>query len=414
MTIEGAIQVGEKVQADLAAKKEADRIAALTPEQKTAEEAKAAEAKKAEENKALLEKPDEELDDNAKAQKQTLIEGQKKAEEAEEARIIAAKDDELAEDELQKKAEILKKREEDKILSIQRKTQERIDEIHGELKAEKAGRIKDREKIEALEAELKKVTGAHQKPVIETEVKKLEATRVSKLIEEDKALPKDQRREMTRDDLEEWLAEDIVAAQEWLADRAVRRDRERSADLNRLNKTDEPGAESRKKAEAILTAQAVSRKKVEAKHPELNVTARIQALKAEGKTEKEIQAVIFKENPKARIVAEILKEEDGEKYLFSENGPELLAAEMEKRLKPNDKGETQEERDARIGREAIEAEAERQSKIPAHLRGKPGDTNGEKMNELEQAQWVVYQKTFPKKTIKDFREMLERRKNNSA
>jgi hypothetical protein len=106
---------------------------------------------------------------------------------------------------------------------------------------------------------------------------------------------------MPKEELEEWLLEDMASAQEWLSDRAVRRDNERRQDAGKIVQ--------QTKHENLLKKQQESLARVLAKHKELN----------------------DKESEKTKILIEIFTNAK-EDLLSKENGPELAAAEMERRL----------------------------------------------------------------------------------
>ncbi len=411
MSVDGAIKLAEKAAADLAAKKEADRIAKLKPEEIKAEQDKAEASKKAADDKVFLETPEEKLDEAGKKRRAEIAEAEKKRVADEETRILKAKDDELSDDERSKKTELLKQAQDRRAVEKDEAIQKRIDEIAGELKAEKALRAKDQEKIAALEAEQKKLKGISDRPAIDAQVKQLEQDRVKKLVEEDKALARENRREMTKAELDDWMIEDMTAANEWLADRAVRRDKDRSADVAKLSKpvvSDEVKA----KAEAIVLKQRDSRARAEQKHPDLmkklNIADRVKELKAEGKNANEVNAILFEERPETRIVAEILRE-DEDTYLLAEDGPEKLADEVSKRLGKATKRETQDERDTRIAKEAVDAELARQASLPENLRSNGGHKTEPKLSEEVKGQYALYQKNFPGKTFDDFKKMKARR-----
>jgi len=403
MTIERTIELGEKALKDLETEKESKRIAALTPEQKVEEDAKVQAEAKAKEAKTLLETPDDKLDDAQKAAKAAAVEAEQKSNEAEEKRILEAKEEELTDDDYAQKQKIVEARKVAKEAEREANIQKRIDQIAGELKAERNERSKDKEKIAALEAELKKLGNASGET--QDEIEKLEAARVEKYVEADKALPKEKRREMSDEDLTEWMIEDMAGANRWLAKQELRRERERDADAARLN----GGSDADRQAEAIIAKQAGSRSRAEAKHPELNVTARVSALQAEGKTEREIQATIFAENPKAKLAAEIIQS-NPDKYLLAENGPEMVVEEIEKRMKTSGKaGESQEDRDARIAREAAEAERQRLARIDEGLNSNGNGARETKMGDIEKAQFELFKKSFPGKNLEDFKKMQKRR-----
>ena len=106
-------------------------------------------------------------------------------------------------------------------------------------------------------------------------------------------------------------------------------------------------------------------------------------------------------------------QENQDKYLLAENGPELVMAEMEKRMQSNHKGETQEERDKRIGDEAVEAEKQRQAKIDEGINSTRGKGSETKMSDMEKDQLRIFQKANPSKTLADFRANQERRKKHA-
>ena len=406
MSIQGAIEVGEKAVKDLAVKKETARVEALSPEDKKAEEAKQAEIKQAEADKAILEAKDETLDEAGRAKKSMILKAQEKSKADNEKRILEAKDADLTDEERETKLELFgKKREADKKAEIQKEIDDRIGEVTGKLKAETA----KREKLEAEIAELRNKSEKDPGKV-EVELEKLEQTRVAKNLAADASLPREKRREMSDEDLQEWLVEDMVQAQRWLAKQEVRKDRERAADEAKLNGGDGDGMN--KKAEAVIQKQKESNARVFAKHPELDVTRRVNAMKAEGKSAAEIGEAI-KNDPKCKLALEIIQENQ-DKYLLAENGPELVAAEMEKRMKSNHKGETQEERDKRIADEAVEAERQRLASIDEGVNSTRGKGQDVKMGDLEKQQWTLFQKNFPNKTLADFRAMQKRRKENAG
>ena len=406
MSIEGAIKVGEKAVKDMAAEKEAKRIATLSPEDKKAEETKSAKAKEAEADKAILEAKDETLDEAGKKRKSEIVESQKKSQSEEAKRLLEAKDDDLSEDDKSKKAELIKKRKADKEAEKEASVQRRIDEIASDLKIERAERDKDKEKILALESELQKLKSGRDPEKIEAEVEKLEQARVAKYTEADKSLPREKRREMSDEDLQEWLVEDVVGAQRWLSRQELRRDKERTTDVAKLN-----GGDMNAKADAVIKKQSESNARVFQKHPELNITKRVAELKEQGKTSSEIGEII-KNDPKCKLALEIVQENQ-DKYLLSENGPELVMAEMEKRMQSNHKGETQEERDRRIADEAVEAERQRQAAIDEGINSSRGKGPETKMGDAEKEQFRIFQRANPSKTLADFRANQERRKKHA-
>lgn len=281
------------------------------------------------------------------------------------------------------------------------KVERRIDELVGELKAEKAHR-------EALEQELAKLKTTVEAPKKEADqtnkLAELEKSRIEKYLKEDSVLPREQRREMSKDQLEEWVIEDPVAAQEWMAERVVRRRDERQADLERVNADTE--------ANTIINSQRQSEARVLAKHPDLDFSGQEKALIARGMTLQEARAELLKSNPKARMIAKIISEPGAqEKYLLKSNGPELLMQEMESRLaksngtKPKD---SDEDRDAKIAEEAAEAERQRQARVDSGATSRRGASASEEQSESYKKQLAIFKSMG--KTKEDLDRALARRK----
>lgn len=318
------------------------------------------------EKKAFEEKKAKEQD----AQKQ-------KEEEAKKDAAILAKKPEERTDEEKKRAEILEqevlKREEaklstdEKIKRVQTETQKRIDEIKNELLQEKDKSSKQaqelQQKLQILEQEnqslKKQVSSPEKKDDVATILKQKENERLDKYLEEDKEKPRHERREMPKGELEEWLIDDIVAAQEWLADRSVRRLREKNSDINEIKRS--------QFFKNFTDKQNESNAKVLIRHPDLDTVKREKELKDAGKSNEEIQKTLCEENEKYRICSEIVKE-NPEQYLTKENGPELVAAEMEKRVAAKSSSTKTAEQE-RI--EALEKKIEEQNARIAELESPP-------------------------------------------
>lgn len=394
--------------------------APATPESTSAGAAPSA-GKKAAEDKAT-EKEQKETEKRALEAKQA--EEAKKAEE--EKQLLEAKDEDLSAEQKAKKKELLALKETEREAAKEAKLQKRFDELTGEIKALKAEKNQDKEQISKLENELQQLkSNVERNPEKNRqEVERLESERLKKYLAEDEKLPREKRREMSDEDLEAWLVEDIVGAQRWLARQELRRERERADDVERLNKgaSDE---DARTKAEKVIKRQAESSARVLAKHPELDVKKKVAELKAQGKTDAEIKKIIWDENPKVRISVEIAKE-DPDKYMLAENGPELLAAEMERRLaagkpgKPAAGAETEEEREARIAEEAAEAERQRQADIDAGLsstRGAVRNSEQEK-DPFRKKQFDVFAATWkrhhPNATDAEIKARFDKRMKQSA
>lgn len=346
----------------------ADKKALETPKEKSALE-KAEEG--AEKDKAILEKPEENLTADEKARKLEL-----KAAKPSAGKVI---------DDLKKELKTLK--------------------------AEVDKSAEDKKRIAAMEEEIKTLRVAVTKPA-ETKkeadlVAAKEKERIDKYLSSDKSLPKEERREMSKEDLEEWFIQDPTAAQEWITQKVLRRDRERQADMAEIT--------NKSKASDIIAAQDASQKKVILKHPDLDITGRLNDLRKEGKTPEEARVIVQKENPegfkKAKLIAEIIKE-DEDRYFLTPNGPELLMEEMERRLlkKAPDK-ETEDERDRRIADEAAEAERQRQDNIDKPLHSSSnGKPKVEETEAYKKGLSLYLRANRGKKTKADYDKILERRR----
>lgn len=336
--------------------------------------------------------------------------------ETEEKRLFEVPEADLSEEEKKRKKEILILRAEEKEAKREAGIQKRFDELTGELRDLKSQKNQDKEKIALLESQLDSMRhSAENNPEkVKAEVQRREQDRIQKALEEDKRLPREQRREMTREELEDWLVEDIVSAQEWMTDRNLRRREERLEDQKNL--TTDTG---RKKAEDIIRSQKEVQAQVLQRHPELDISKRVKELESQGKSKQEIKKIIHSENPKVKVIAEIL-EEDADKYLLDPNGPESLAKEMERRLagKPagTKSGETQEEREERIRQEAAEAESHRTSEVDAGLTARGGagsavtSADAEYENRpLFKQQLEIWKKQFPGLAEKEVKSRLIKR-----
>jgi hypothetical protein len=303
--------------------------------------------------------------DKAKTEveKKAAIE-QAEAQAKHDEEILSKKEEDLSEEDKARKAEITKGKpkeeiNEDKVIKRKQEIQSEIDKLISEKKSleevkRQSEEMKDeiskmQEEIDNLKKEKGQIAADKNIPEETKLLKQKEAERLSKYQEEDKELSREERREMPKEDLENWLLEDMVAAQEWMTERSLRRTRERHLDNN---------AQKREKfISEIGKKQDESNARVMVKHPELNTNAREAELKAEGKSNKEIHETLLKENEKYRISIEIIKE-DPDKYLTKENGPELVAAEIEKRLKNKSSESSESSEVDKLRREIEEKNAE--------------------------------------------------------
>lgn len=275
-------------------------------------------------------------------------EDKKKAEEArvqaeaqarKDAELLAKKDDEITEDaDKKRKSELLEKqrREEDaklsseeKIKRIKEESQKRIDEVINKLKEIEDKSSKEakllKQELETLRQEkidLEKKISTPPKDNIIALVDKEEKEKQSKYLQEDASKPREERREMSKDELDDWMLEDQVEAIAWINRREIRRAQEKYHNL--------ATKQLENKTKTLLEKQIQSFSRVIIKHPELDIKKRKDELKAQGKSESEIEDTLLKENPKYKLSLEIASEHP--EWRTAENAPELLAAEMEKRL----------------------------------------------------------------------------------
>ncbi len=406
MSVESNVQAGEKFAQELAAKKEAERLAALTPELKAAEEAKKTQEAKGAADKAILEADEATLDDAGKARKTAILAERQATVEAEEKRLLSAKEEELTDDDRKARSLLVEQKALQKEEDWKNSVQKRIDEVSSELKSEKNARVKDLEKIKALEAELAEVKGSKGPSGEELDDK--EQKRIQTYMEKDKNLDRAKRREMSDEELDDWLMEDMPAAQRWLARQELRRKEEREADLKAHSEGD-----VQKRVDLVIQKQKEAKSRAIKAYPEASalldkVADRSRELLGQGKSKKEIDALILSEIPEAALIIETFKE-DQDTFAYSEDGPELLAKSIQEKLKKPTKRESQDERDERIRREAIEAERVRQSSLPEHLRSNHRKEETSEMSQLEKEQFAEFQRVFPKKTIADFKAMQKRR-----
>lgn len=295
-TLDKVSELGEKKLAQL----EADEQAAL--EQKQADEAKGASAGKSSTEKI---KTEGEAGDK-----------EEKIELKPDVVILDSDDKDLTEPEQLRKQELIKeadlaKTPEEKMKDWQDKTQERIDALIGETKAAKAEK-------EELVAELARLKGELEKSGTlksQAELEKLSDTeRFAVMIDEDKELSRETRREMSEDELETFLLEDYAKAQEWLIDRKFRR----INDTATKAKSGQAKDNINEGAEKFFT-----------EFPACNQDTRHRELVAEGKTDKEAIEILKGEVPDFKLFMDIMGTD--QKYLDPVEGPKLLLAEMTNR-----------------------------------------------------------------------------------
>lgn len=234
-------------------------------------------------------------------------------------------------EEEKRKADEAKLSIEDKLKKTKDEAQKRIDELSNKLKmleddkSKEASELRQELKIarEQIDNLNKKVSSTVDKNDIEAIVREEEKKRAAKYLEEDVSKPREQRREMSNEEWNEWFLEEPDKAIDWRSERNIRRNQERYQDLNYK--------QAEKLTNEFMSGFNISKQRIEIKHPELALDEKLNKLIKEGKSEKEAYEILAKDNPKLQIVLEIYKENP--KLLFSKpNGPELVMAEMEKRL----------------------------------------------------------------------------------
>ena len=320
----------------------------------------------------------------------------------EDERIISADEKTLTESDKVRRQELIKSKEVKDKEDQKKKAdefkakedplaQEEIKKLKEQLANEQEARKQDIEKQRILEEKIDRIEKGLVKPsddnAIKDKVKQQEEQRILKYLEEDSSLPREQRREITKEELDEWYLEDPVEATSWINERSLRRVSERNKDFNALSK---PQVDLKD----FEVKQNESAKKLVAKYPGVNPDKnRILALRAEGKDDEAIHQILMKENEQYRLCVEIAKS-DPQKYIARVDGPELVMQEMEKRLNGKAKKTvtmTEEEVEAikqQAREEAVEAEKARLASIdegvPSHQRSQLKDTRSSFQKQQEE------------------------------
>lgn len=310
-------------------------------------------------------------------------------------RILGSDDKSLSEPEIKRKAELQEtKRKKDespdeKIKRVQESSQKRIDEIKSEMLAKENSSAERLKKLEAELAELKR-------PKVEEDAKakskREESERIAKYLEADKHLPRTDRREMSEEELDEWYLEEPLKATRWIQKNEIRRENERKAIEAKLEE-DEAKNKAKLGADDFIIKQNESKAKLFAKYPGVNPSAEKLA-SFKGKSNTEIREALSAESEEFRICSEIVAE-NPKKYLESVNGPELVMAEIEKRLANKSEVKkvvtlTEEELEAKI-----QAEADRRARLDEGItstKGKKVEINQGQKSELRQRQEAIAKK----------------------
>ncbi len=377
-----------------------ERAANLAKENLTKIQAPAVEKAKVEASVATAEKEKAEL---AKKDEGIKLAVQAEAKAKEDERILTLDDDKLSESELVRKTELKEtKRKKDespdeKIKRVQESSQKRIDEVISELKAKEN---KSAQEMAALRAELDELKKPKQQEDALAKSKREESERIAKYIDDDRTKPKEDRREMSKDELDGWYLEDPVAATTWINERTYRRiEEKKKSEVKPISDT------AKKLADEFIDKQNESKAKLFAKFPKANISKE-KILEVKNKlglpldrllNESELNKInesLSSEIEEFRLCREICAE-DPEKYIQSVNGPELVMAEIEKRMgkKPTGKIElTQEELDAKIQAEIERRKLVDGEGITSSTGGKKVETTQKEKTELRQKQEKIAKK----------------------
>src|SRR3990167_1271598 len=336
MTVEVEIKRQEKI-ADIAAEK-------------------MAELEKADND--LVEKKDEELSPGQLIRKQELMAAKTESKGAEKTE---GEDQDKTKEIQEIQIEGTEVRKKDKVVGRKEEIQSEIDKLVREKKTleEEVGSVKDVkllvDRINILESKLHAKEESEDKKNLPEQLKKAEEERIAAYLKKDEKKPREERREMSDSEIDDWFLEDPRSATRWVARQEHRRIAESQAEKDKL-KSSKPSYDSQK--------QKVSTEKLFARFPKVNVSERVKALKAGGKNDIEIHNILSQESSEYKLMVEIAVS-DPDKYQFSENGPELVMAEMEKRLGVTGGGKKTytEEEVNKIRADAVRAEQDRQSAI---------------------------------------------------
>ncbi len=342
------------------------------------------------------EKTKDELEAEAQKNKEAVRQ-KAETEAAENVKLLNTPDEKLDGEQQKKKATL-------KDQSKQEKIDKRIGELYSDIQKMKGAKEVDTNKIVELEQKVKELE-TEKNPDKEAKAKAaIEAAkqdRINKVAEEDKEKSPEERREMSDEAFNDWLMEDYAKASTWLTKREIRRDKESEADKKRMS---------------LSKAQVESYGRARKMLPKLDSKAlveRAKELKEAGKSNEEIGKTLSEEMPESALAVLITKEHP--EWDDKPNAPELVVAEVVKRMKSKDAAPEKSEDVKRLEKELEEANAalaeiERQKNadgdIRSSRRGKPMST--EKKTELEEAQDRVRAKAGI--SVERLKKTLERRK----
>lgn len=360
-----------------------------------------AEAKVAAENKTKLEQVEKD--------KGIELAKQQEVKTKEDERILSEDDTKLAEADKKRKSELLdiKRKEEDtpefKIKRVQESTQKRIDEIKSEQLAKEN---KTSAELAALKAELEELRKPKQQEDFKAKIKREQSEQIAKFVEEDKSKPKEERREMSKDDLDSWYLDDPVEATKWIQRTEYRRLRDLEKAEEVASKPVDTSDVKKTLTKEFIEKQLASRAKLIEKFPSL-IPSKDKIIEIRNKlglpldralNESELDTFNKEfaiQNKEYQLAMTISKEFP--KFLEETNGPELMMAEMEKRLKkPEQKtGKielTQEELDAKIQDEIDRRRRVDGEGIISTNGGKKVENSDKQKSELRQEQEKIAKK----------------------
>ena len=343
--------------------------------------AKAAQdAKESEEALKVQEK--EKLDAQTPEEKEAIAKAV--VEEAEDAKVLETEDKDLNDEQKTRKGVLLKEKEDkmtpdERIQGIKDSTQKRIDELIGKIKNLEDNDSKNSEEIKRIQTEKdaleSKIDQPHKAETKEKLVSDFKVNLIQEFTEADKDKPLAERREMTDEDLEQFLLDDLPGATRWVA----RQERRRELDVEKFEHSlTQPTDAQKQAAKEFLDSQGASLKKLISKYPQI-LPSDEQKTRLAGKTQAEVKKVLMEESEEYRMCQEITDSDP--KYIQQVDGPELVMAEMDKRL--NKSGSvtlTEAEINQKI-QDGVEAEIARRANIdetPASKGGKKVDKTVQK------------------------------------
>ncbi len=321
-----------------AAKKEAEARGAATvsptetqktkeelAKDKEAQDAKVKAEAQAKEDERVLSAKDEDLSAEDKTRKTVILkekEDKEKAIAEKEAKdnqaILDAKEEDLNEEQRERRGKLVT---EDAEKKKQAKLDARFGELTGKIKDLERDAVANKDEITTLKTERDELASKDKPAETEELVIKTFKENLSKYAKEDKEKPREQRREMTKEELDDWLIEDLGEANDWMAERSYRRAEDKRTIRQGLA------------TEGLDKKQRESLDRVFKKHPEMDTEKsreRIIALKKEKKSVQEIADVLAEEFPEVVLTYQVGDEHP--EWGKEADGPERVMREVEKRM----------------------------------------------------------------------------------